>query len=37
MNKMASLKQEEIYKHEDLIENLKSKRLKSISAVEKFK
>jgi hypothetical protein len=37
MNKMAHLKQEEIYKQQDLIENLKSKRLKSISAVEKFK
>lgn len=37
MNKMAQLKQEEIYKQQDLVEKMKEKRHTSMKAVEKFK
>lgn len=37
MNKMAQLKQEEIWKQQELVEKMKEKRQTSMKAVEKFK
>ena len=36
-NKMAQLKQEELYKQQDLVEEMQKKRERSIKAVEEFK